>query len=92
VPPLTYGAELSVDPQYHQHVKEWFVFLQKASPTSDEGVQFLHSLGITHVYIGQGGGMVGNPGEPMLDPAALLASSAYRVVYSRDGVWIFALV
>jgi hypothetical protein len=92
IPPLLYTMEVTNDPQYAIQVREDVRYLQQVPASSPEGVRFLQSRGVTHVYIGQGQGKVGNSGEPLLDASALAASPAYRTVYHRDQVWIFELV
>jgi hypothetical protein len=51
----------------------------------------LKERGVTHVYIGQQGGRVGNPGPPLLQAGLLSESPYYRVVYHQDRVWIFEM-
>jgi len=91
IPPLTYASEIGVAADYQEAVRDDFAQIQQRSPVSAEGVRFLQDRGITHVYVGQGNGMVGNPGAPLLDVDALLASPAFRLVYHQDQVWIFEL-
>jgi hypothetical protein len=50
----------------------------------------LRARGITHVYLGQRQGGVNNP-VPPLEPARLLGSPAFRLLYHQDRVWIFEL-
>jgi hypothetical protein len=92
VPPPNYMTELAVEPDYWMRVENALLYVERFPPTTPEGVQFLSEIGVTHIYVGQQGGRVGNPGEPLLSSAALAADPAYRLVYERDGVWIFALI
>ena len=92
LPPLVYGTETATDPNYAERVRRDFLYIRQVSPTLREGVRFLISRGVTHAYIGQGNGMVGNPGQPLLDGQALLDIPAYRLEYDRDGVRVFALL
>jgi hypothetical protein len=85
-------TELAVEPDYWMRVENALLYVERFPPTTPEGVQFLSEIGVTHIYVGQQGGRVGNPGEPLLNPAALAADPAYRLVYERDGVWIFELI
>lgn len=91
IPPITYGMELGGEPDYQQRFMDWFLYLQQVSPTSPEGEEFLRNSGVTHVYVGQGAGMVGNSGSPLLDVGALSNDPTYRLIYHRDGVWVFEL-
>lgn len=91
VPPLNYWMEKSVEPGLHRRLRDDLAYLQKVTPTSQAGVEFLRSRGVTHVYVGQKGGTVGNPGPPLLDVEKLRQSGYYRSVYHKDGVWVFAL-
>jgi hypothetical protein len=91
VPPLLYGMEATRDPDYREQVRSDFLYLQQFSPDAPEWKEFLNSKHITHVYAGQGGGMVGNPGQPLLDPAGLARDPDYRLVYHRNDVWILEL-
>ena len=91
IPPLTYSTEMARDPDYRAKVNGDLSFIEQRSLASSKGIQFIRSRGVTHVYIGRGQGMVGNPGEPLLDIKELSNSPAYSLAYQQRGVWIFAL-
>jgi hypothetical protein len=91
VPPITYGMEVGPDPNYHRRVNEFYFGLRCTPPGSPEGAAYLLAQGVRYVYIGQGGGRVGNPGEPLLDGQALVGSGLYELIYRQDGVSILAL-
>jgi hypothetical protein len=91
VPPLVCGAEMPLEADDCLKPLEIVSRLGEVPVTSAEGLAFLQGEGVTHVYIGQGNGEVGNPGDPLLDLDLLLESPHYRPVYHRDGVWVFEL-
>lgn len=91
VPPITYGMEVGPGPYYHQQVNEFYLGLRRAQPSSPEGVAYLLAQGVRYIYIGQGGGRVGNSGEPLLDGQVLEGSGLYELIYRQDGVSILAL-
>jgi hypothetical protein len=80
VPPITYGMEVGPGPYYHQQVNEFYFGLRRAPPGSPEGAEYLRAQGVRYVYIGQGGGRVGNPGQPLLDSRTLEDSGLYEVI------------
>lgn len=82
VPPVVYTLEETNDPAYVSRVAEFYQQLTSHPLDSPETLRLLASEGVTHVYIGAVGG-------ELLDPQALQRSPAYRVVYQKDGVWIF---
>jgi hypothetical protein len=45
--------------------------------------EWLREQGITHIFVGAKGGF--------FDPSALLRNPQMRLIYGRDGVFIFAL-
>ncbi len=91
VPPLNYWMERTSEPGLHRRLREDLAYLRQVSPTSEDGVRFLRRRGVTHVYVGQKNGTVGNPGPPLLDVEKLRQSDHYTLVYRKDGVWVFAL-
>jgi hypothetical protein len=50
---------------------------------SEKGASILREHGVTHVYVGKKGGPI--------NPQSLLTSKFYTLIYSEDGVYIFAL-
>jgi hypothetical protein len=91
VPPLTYGLEAGYDRGAREQMLQDWMYLRQELPSS-ESVQFLRQRGVTHVYVGQGNGLVGNPGESLVDTDELLESPFFDPVYRGDGVWIWQIV
>jgi len=89
IPPLTYGSEAPVSADYPRQVNELVSQLQASDLSTAESLKLLKQKGITHVYVGQQEGRVGNPGEPLLPVETLLTSPYYEPVYHEDQVWIF---
>jgi hypothetical protein len=104
VPPLPYGSERSVDPNYPQQVAHLAEVLRR-KPLSDlrgrgidlslpEAQQALRDAGITYVYIGaqplQGAGTLSVVDR--IDTDKLRDNPAFRRVYARDGVEIYQFV
>lgn len=84
VPPATYGLELPSSPDYPTQVNAFYHEITAQSLDSPEAVQILRANGVTHVYIGAVGG-------DLLDPATLMQSPFYHLVYQRDGAMVFTL-
>jgi hypothetical protein len=92
IPPLLYGSEASVEPNYRDTVLEDLLYLQRVTPSSRDGLCFLQSKGVTYVYVGEMGGRVGTPPlEPLLAVDQLSSSPAFEMLYSEDRVRIFRL-
>jgi hypothetical protein len=91
MPPLTYESETPFSPDYRRQVTDLVAQIQRTDLSTPEGLALLGHNGITHIFIGQGEGMVGNPGVPLLSAEALLTAPFYEPVYHEDHVWIFRL-
>lgn len=104
VPPMTYGSELSADPQYASEINALARDLRRR-PLTDvrpvlidltlpETIDRLRTAGYTHIYIGAQliAGPLGIPAPDRIDTARLRESPHFRLVYDRDGVEIFELV
>ncbi|NOZ05913.1 MAG: hypothetical protein GXP41_06120 [Chloroflexi bacterium] len=78
-------------PGYGKGVTDLVAQLETVHLSTEEGVQLLCSQNITHVYIGQGQGKIGNSNPPLFTRAELEKSPQYRLVYRQDRVAIFAL-
>jgi len=92
VPPLVYGLELAVDPDYPILVRDRYLLLEQLVLASREGAEALRDLGYSHVFVGQRDGRVGSPTGPLLDPQSLSVSPAYRLAYQRAGVWVLEIL
>ena len=82
--------EMPSEPGYLQRITSMVLDLQAAPATSPEGQQVLCENGITHIYIGQGQGLVGSSRPALFSAADLAASPAFEPLYHQDRVWIFA--
>jgi hypothetical protein len=91
IPPLTYGVEETYDPDYRIQLRKDYAHLTQVSLTSPEGVAYLQEMDITHLYVGQRKGRVGNPGEPLLNAEDLASSPQFKLVYDQDAIWIWEL-
>ena len=83
--------EQPVEPGYTQRVVGLVAQLGATPPTSEEGLRLLCEWGISHVYVGQGQGMVGIGAEQLFSPGELASSSGFDQVYHRDLVYIFSV-
>ncbi len=86
LPPLTYGSEQGVSPDYAERVNQLGFALRELTLASDEAVELLREHGITHVYVG-----AQSTQPDRIDAAALRQHPSFQVVYEQDGVTIFAL-
>ncbi len=89
IPPLTYVSETPFSPDYPRQVHTLMALLDASDLSSPTGLATLKENDITHIYVGQREGRVGNPGEPLLPVETLLAIPYYEPVYHEDRVWIF---
>ncbi|MFQ3633025.1 DUF6541 family protein [Roseiflexus sp.] len=104
VPPMTYGSELSADPQYGTEIHTLARDLRRR-PLTDEGaaridltlpetIDRLRDAGYTFVYSGAQSiaGPGGIPAPDRIDTTRLRESPHFRLVYDAGGVEIFELV
>jgi hypothetical protein len=92
LPPMLYGSEQGSERSGHiQFVNTRAAIIDHLSLAAPETLQLLRAQGITHVYVAQRQGQVGNPNQPLLSSAILRTSPAYRLIYQQDRVSIFAL-
>lgn len=82
VPPTTYGMEAAAQSGYAEDVGELYQTVSAQPLSTPEAAEALAANGISHVYVGAVGG-------DLLDPAELMSSSYYDLVYNEDGVLIF---
>ena len=83
--------EMPIEKDYSQRLIDLVAQLEQTSLNSEIAIKLLCDYGITHVFIGQRQGMVGNYGDPLFTPAELETSQFYRLDYHQDRVYIFAL-
>ena len=92
VPPLNYGTEQGPWPEYREWVNDLTRQIQGSGIDDPATLALLRERGITHIYIGQQQGRVNYAGPSVLDPAALLRSADYLLVYQQDRVWVFEVL
>lgn len=92
LPPLNYGVEQGLLPEYREWVNDMLTEIQQKGLDHPEVQHLLHARGITHIYIGQRQGSVNNSGVNVLQPELLLASPRFYLRYHQDRVWIFEIV
>jgi hypothetical protein len=92
VPPLNYGTEQGVRPDYREWVNELAYQVLEHGATDPAVMKLLQDRGITHAYVGQQQGRVGYDGPGMLDVDLLMASPYYELIYKNDRVHVFEIV
>ncbi len=92
IPPhYALANETPIDAGYSTQVVALEAQLEKLSVSSPEGVKLLCDYGISHVYIGQKQGSVGNLGKPLFTPEELASNPVFRLLYHIDQVYIYAV-
>ncbi|MFQ5399513.1 MAG: hypothetical protein ACE5E7_07935 [Anaerolineae bacterium] len=88
--PLT-GVAATTPPIDHVYSRELFQFVQAFNQTAiatedwsrPEAAAWLREQGVTHIFVGERGGF--------FDPAALAGNPKLRLLYGRNGTFIFAV-
>ena len=83
--------EMPANPGYTQAVVDLVAGLETNPPASPAGIKWLCENGISHVYIGQRQGKVGDQAKQLFDPDSFYHSSAYKLLYHQDRVMIFVV-
>ena len=91
LPPINYGNERGVQPDYRSQVNALQAEIIARGIDHPAVLQLLKERGIRYIYIGQRQGQVNNP-APALDPQVLLNSPAFKPLYHQDRVYIFEIV
>lgn len=91
MPPLAYVFEQEHMVGDKLRIKGLITFGQINDLSTDQAIDHLRAEGITHLYVAQRRGMVGNPDLPIFSVATLLTNPRYEPIYHQDRVWIFAL-
>jgi hypothetical protein len=89
LPPLNYGTEAGINPNYKQWVNELTKAIVSKGITHPDVLAMLQARNITHVYIGQKQGRVNYNGPVILNPRELADDTHFKAVYHQDRVWIF---
>jgi hypothetical protein len=74
---------------YTRRIVDLVADLEGNAPGSPVGIRALCANEVTHVYIGQGQGSVGAGARSLIDPAGLLRSPAFQLIYQHDLVLVF---
>ncbi len=90
-PQYALANEAPVDPGYSLRVVKLEAQLEKTSVASQEAIKLLCDYGITHIYIGQKQGSVGNPIKPLFTPTELESNVEFKLIYHQDRVYIFSV-
>lgn len=90
LPPINYGTEKHINPNFIEIINQLTSTIQKYGITSDKAWGLLTTNHITHIYIGQKHGKVNNSG-PIIDPNDLINNTRFSNIYHIDRVWIFEL-
>ena len=90
-PQYALANEKPIDPGYSLSVVNLEAQLEATSVASREGISLLCDYGITHVYIGQKQGTVGNPNAPLFTPAELSSSGVFQLKYHQDRVYVYSV-
>jgi hypothetical protein len=82
--------EVPINPTYNQDIVSLVTRLQEIPLSSPEGISLLCQQGISHVYMGDRQGLVGQEAVPLFMPDEMLDSFAFSPQYHEDRVWIFS--
>jgi hypothetical protein len=83
--------ELPEPVDYTERVVNLVASFENLSPASQEGIALLCREEITHVYVGQGQGLVGFGVSQLFSPQEFLDHPGFELLYHEDRVYIFAL-
>ena len=89
-PPVPYIIEDSDIPEYRNWVKFLVEEITEKGIDHPDVLELYQTRGITHVYIGQQGGLVNSP-SPMINLEELTSSPHFDLIYHQDRVWIFKI-
>jgi hypothetical protein len=90
-PPLNYGSEEGLEPDYVNQTNGLVQSIEKKGLSDPSVLRFLHENRINYVYIGQQQGRVNSPG-PLLDIDVLQSDPHFQLVFRQDQVWIFKII
>ena len=83
--------EQPLQPGYPQEIVDIVAELETVTLDSPDGIALLCQYDITHVYMGQGRGMIGAGLSILYTPEELAASPALESLYTRDSVQILGV-
>ena len=91
-PPLTYGSEQGIIPDYVTYTNNLVDLIQENGLSHPDVLTELREREFTHIYIGQQQGQVNTTSPPMLNPNELLNEPDFKLIYNEDRVWIFEII
>jgi hypothetical protein len=91
LPPLNYGVEQALLPDYVEYVNALTRQLEESDLDALETVHMLCERGLTHVYIGQREGRVNYGGPHVLSWEEMARSPSYNLIYQQDRVSILSI-
>ena len=91
-PPLTYGSERGIIPDYVAYTNDLVALIQEYGISHPNVLNELREREFTHIYIGQQQGQVNANSPPMLNPNELLDEPYFKLIYNEDRVWIFEII
>lgn len=84
-------AESSQPREYSQQVVDLIAALEVDPLNSPKGISAICQMGATHVYIGQGQGLVGFGVRALFNREQLIQSDDFQEIYHQDRVSIFSI-
>lgn len=91
-PPLTYGSEKGVRPDFVADTNSLVALIEEKGINHPEVLSELKERGITHLYIGQQQGQVNSNSHPLFEANSLITDPQFSPVYNEDRVWIFEII
>jgi hypothetical protein len=90
MPPINYTLEAEPQPGYRAQVRAMAALAQAEEFDEAALLEALRAQGVTHVYLGQRQGRL-NYNGPVLEPAELLASPNFHLIFHQDRVRVFEI-
>lgn len=90
-PQYALANEIPIAEGYSQKVVDLEATLEKDGVVSEAGIKKLCDYGISHVFIGQKQGTVGNVGKPLFTHDELASSQIFHLIYQQDRVYIYSV-
>lgn len=88
LPPMNYGTEQAITPDYKEGVKLFPTIIQAGGINDPRIWDVLKEFDISYIYIGQRHGRVNYSGT-VIEPEIALTNQHFNPVYHQDQVWIF---
>lgn len=83
--------EVSDPVDYSKKVIDLVATLEQNSPGSSIGLHAICSMNVTHIYIGQGEGMIGSGARQLFNRESLQTSGFFDELYHQDRISIFSI-